>query len=297
MPSELPPYKGCTLVLPGLLRLVAELSIDVFVSPLFLDRRRTARMAGSGQNDPTPHWRPGSRHIPHEAGGLETPEPPAPQTPIQARGRALRKRGIQTPKQAAQMPIAPQEPETLPGATRRQQILFRLVVEGEKADHRQITVAIVVAIEKGESVAGRALGSSVGSRSMVMRRARPCSRLRWRAMTQSASAFAHCANSSWRSGHFQNATTWAARPDPHRQLGSRPTNNLCTGSHARRARRWRLHIPKAMPITAASAALHFVQDLAPVAALAQTGSQRGSQTSLRSAALSKIAPPSELPWR
>jgi len=40
------------------------------------------------------------------------------------------------------MPIAPQEPETLPGRnTAATKILFRLVVEGEKADHRQITVA------------------------------------------------------------------------------------------------------------------------------------------------------------
>src|SRR5260370_28596405 len=33
---------------------------------------------------------------------------------------------------------------------RRDQVLFHLVVEGEETDHRQITVAIVVAIEKGE---------------------------------------------------------------------------------------------------------------------------------------------------
>src|SRR5260370_38772724 len=33
---------------------------------------------------------------------------------------------------------------------RREQVLFHLGVEGEETDHRQITVAIVVAIEKGE---------------------------------------------------------------------------------------------------------------------------------------------------
>jgi len=152
MPSDFRLIKDATLVLPGLLRLVAELfPIDVFGLSTFLDRRRTHAWPAR-PNDPTPHWRPGSRHIPHEAGGLELQNLRRRKPPIQAHAEERSgKRGIQTPKQAAQ------NADRTAGAgniTRAQhggnQILFRLVVEGEKADHRQITVAIVVAIEKGE---------------------------------------------------------------------------------------------------------------------------------------------------
>jgi len=151
-PSDFRLIKDATLVLPGLLRLCSG-TLHRRVRSLHFSWTGGERHAWPARpNDPTPHWRPGSRHIPHEAGGLETPEPPAPQNPHpSARGRALRERGIQTPKASGA------NADRTAGAgniTRAQhggnQILFRLVVEGEKADHRQITVAIVVAIEKGE---------------------------------------------------------------------------------------------------------------------------------------------------
>jgi len=83
---------------------------------------------------------------------------------------------------------------------------------------------------------------------MVMRRARPCSRLRWRAMTQSASA-SLMRNSSWRSGAFSKRDNVGCEARSSPSMGSRPTNNLCTGSHARRAASLASSYPKAMPIT------------------------------------------------
>jgi len=103
-----------------------------------------------------------------------------------------------------------------------------------------------------------------------------CSRLRWRAMTHPP-APRSCATVPGDPGHFQNATTWAARPDPHLN-GSRPTNNLCTGSHARRAASLASHIPRPCHHPLRQQLFHFVQDLARLPLLAQTGSQRGSQT-------------------
>jgi hypothetical protein len=42
----------------------------------------------------------------------------------------------------------------------RDQVLLRLLIKGEKTNHRQVTVAIVVAIEKGELLL--AVGRIVG---------------------------------------------------------------------------------------------------------------------------------------
>jgi len=58
-----------------------------------------------------------------------------------------------------------------------------------------------------------------------------------------------------------------------------PPTTWCTGSHARRAASVASSYPKAMPSPAASAALPFRARSLPGALLAQTGSQRGSQTS------------------
>jgi len=115
--------KDATLVLPVFFVCSGTLHRRVRSLPLFLDRRRTARMAARPNTHHNTHWRPGSRHIPHEAGGLETQNLRRRKPPIQAHAeRALRENaGIQTPKQAAKkIPIAPAGAGTLPGRTRRQ---------------------------------------------------------------------------------------------------------------------------------------------------------------------------------
>src|SRR5713101_5829297 len=69
---------------------------------------------------------------------------------------------------------------------------------------------------------------------MVMRRAQPCSRFRWRSMTQSARA-SPMRNSSLRSGAFSKRDNVGCEAKSSPLTGSRPTNSLCTGSQARRA--------------------------------------------------------------
>jgi len=104
-----------------------------------------------------------------------------------------------------------------------------------------------VAIEKGELLL--AVRGVVGRvRSMVMRRARPCSRLRWRAMTQSASA-SLMRNSSWRSGAFSKTRQRGLRGQiltvngiaAHQQLVHRIACQTCGVVG--------VFISKAMPIT------------------------------------------------
>ena len=67
-------------------------------------------------------------------------------------------------------------------------------------------------------------------------------------MTQSASA-SLMRNSSWRSGAFSKRDNVGCEARSSPSMGSRPTNNLCTGSHARRAASLASSYPKAMPIT------------------------------------------------
>src|SRR5438445_2002738 len=69
---------------------------------------------------------------------------------------------------------------------------------------------------------------------MVMRRARPCRRLRCRAMTQSANASV-MRNSSLRSGAFSKRDRVGCEARSSPATGSRPTSNLWIGSQANRA--------------------------------------------------------------
>ena len=69
---------------------------------------------------------------------------------------------------------------------RRTQILLGFAVERQEREQRQVTPVVIVPIE--EAVLWEpCVGSSVGSRSIVMRRTRP-SRRRWRSTTRAANS-------------------------------------------------------------------------------------------------------------
>src|ERR1035441_2564898 len=74
-------------------------------------------------------------------------KPPSSRTRIFVLGKASLTRAIRRRR----IPTAPAEPGAFPGRnTAATKVLFHLLIKGEKTNHRQVTVAIVVAIEKGE---------------------------------------------------------------------------------------------------------------------------------------------------
>ena len=74
-------------------------------------------------------------------------KPPSSRTRIFALGKALLTRSIRRRR----IPMRTQRTSRIPRPQhRRHQVLLRLLIKGEKTNHRQVTVAIVVAIEKGE---------------------------------------------------------------------------------------------------------------------------------------------------
>jgi len=113
------------------------------------------------------------------------------------------------------------------------------------------------------------------------------------AMTQSASA-SLMRNSAWRPGAFSKRDTWAARASSSRRMDRGPPKLVHRNRMPDVRRRW-VSYPRPCPSPAASAALPFVQDLAPVACSSRRQQPTRSQTQPPSAALSKIAPQSNCP--
>ena len=112
----------------------------------FLSNRAEPYAWPARPSDPTPHWKPGSRHIPplwlavQKLQNLRRREPAIQPHPEDNSGKS----NIQAPKQPAQNTNRTAGTGNIARAQHgRNQVLFRLFVEGEKANDDQITVAIV----------------------------------------------------------------------------------------------------------------------------------------------------------
>lgn len=132
---------------------------------------------------------------------------------------------------------------------------------------------------------------------MVMRRARPLSLRRCRSITTAANASAKRAR-CLRSGAFSKRDRVGCEARSAPAIGSRPTSSLCTGSAASRAASLASSYPQAMAITrGVNSSCNACSTLPVWRRSSRHAAKARVSPSRRSAAFSKMAPPSELPCR
>jgi hypothetical protein len=172
--------------------------------------------------------------------------------------------------------------------------LFHLAVEGEETDGRQITVAIVIAIKKGElllavcrivrgiQIDGDSAGTAMQPFAMALDDAVG------QGLAQAKQFLAI--------GAFSKRDNVGCEAKSSPSIGSRPTKSLCTGSQARRAASLASSYPKAMPITRCVSSSSISCKILPgCRSSCRQAANAEVRPNLRSAALSRTAPPSELP--